>query len=111
MFWDSGPARWVIEQIRVTVTDEHLKDGIRRHQESGERMFSVSDFPEPQIAQEIAVILGPLLWAARREWSPGNDPGMTDAIEELVDLTREWLANVNDQRRAEGRPELHPSLD
>ncbi|WP_156960781.1 hypothetical protein [Amycolatopsis taiwanensis] len=112
VFWDSGPVRWVVEQVGVTVTDEYLKAGIRRHQESGERMFAVSDFPEPQIEQAVAVILGPLLSAARREWPPDNDPyGMTSAIEELVDLTREWLAGVNAQRRAEGRPEFHPSLD
>jgi hypothetical protein len=111
MFWDSGPVRWVVEQIRLTVTDDRVKDGIRKHQESGERMFALSDFPESQIEQAVVVILGPLRSAARREWPPGNDSDdMRSAIEEFVDLTGKWLASVNTQRSAEGRPEFRPSL-
>jgi hypothetical protein len=109
--WTSGLVPWVVEQIRDAVVDEQLKRKIDEFLKTGYSLFSFNYFSDPEIEEMAAVVVGPLLSLARREWTPDNDLYDTPTeIEGFVGLTRAWLAAVNAQRREEDRPELRPSL-
>ncbi|WP_435154319.1 hypothetical protein [Amycolatopsis sacchari] len=112
VYWNvsSGVGSWVLEQIYEGVTDEELKAELRPFVEGRYGYIPLGAFGEPQLEQIVAVILGPLSNAARREWPPDEDPfAVADHIEELIADTRDWLEAVNAHRRAEGRAELCPS--
>ncbi|GHE88591.1 hypothetical protein GCM10017786_20740 [Amycolatopsis deserti] len=107
----SGVAVWVLREISRRVTDGELKTSLRQFAEDRYSYIPLTVFTESQVAQVLAVILGPLLKAAREEWTPENDLHNTpEIIEELVQKTATMVEAINGQRRSEGRPELQPYL-
>lgn len=109
--WSWGPsggvARWVAGQMREHVTDGALKVELEPYAEGRYRYLPVAAFSEEKAAQMLAVIVGPLSSAARQEWRPDDDPlDVYSFIEKFVTDTREWLADINDRRRAAGQPTL-----
>jgi hypothetical protein len=98
-----GVATWVADQMRKHVTDTSLKTDLEPYVKAKIRYLPVAAFPEAKATQMIAVIVGPLLSAARQEWPPDNDPlEVYEFIEEFVTDTRQWVADINDRRQAAG---------